>query len=51
MVTALEKIAAGEELSTYMDTDNLVRYMAAHIFSVNEDSLSGSMAHNYYLYE
>ena len=51
VVTALEKIAAGEELSTYMDTDNLVRYMAAHIFSVNEDSLSGSMAHNYYLYE
>lgn len=51
VVTALAKIAAGEELSTYMDTDNLVRYMAAHIFSVNEDSLSGSMAHNYYLYE
>ena len=25
--------------------------MAVHIFSVNEDSLSGSMAHNYYLYE
>ncbi len=51
VVTALEKIAAGEDLETYMDTDNLVRYMAAHIFSVNEDSLSGMMAHNYYLYE
>ena len=51
VVAALEKIAAGEMLSTYMDTDNLVRYMAAHVFSVNEDSLSGMMAHNYYLYE
>ena len=34
-----------------MDIDNLLRYMAVHIFSVNEDSLSGMMAHNYYLYE
>ena len=34
-----------------MDVDNLLRYMAVHVFSVNEDSLSGSMAHNYYLYE
>ena len=25
--------------------------MAVHIFSVNDDSLSGTMAHNYYLYE
>lgn len=25
--------------------------MAVHTFSVNMDSLSGSMAHNYYLYE
>lgn len=34
-----------------MDIDNLLKYMAVHVFSVNEDSLSGSMAHNYYLYE
>lgn len=34
-----------------LDLDNLLHYMAVHIFSVNEDSLSGSMAHNYYLYE
>lgn len=34
-----------------MDIDNLLRYMAVHVFSVNEDSLTGSMAHNYYLYE
>lgn len=34
-----------------LDLDNLLRYMAVHIFSVNEDSLSGMMAHNYYLYE
>ena len=51
VVTALKHIAEGTALEEYMDIDNLLRYMAAHIFSVNEDSLSGSMAHNYYLYE
>lgn len=51
VVTALKNISAGNDLETYMDIDNLLRYMAVHVFSVNEDSLSGSMAHNYYLYE
>lgn len=51
VVTALKNIAQGSDLERHMDVDNLVRYMAVHIFSVNEDSLSGSMAHNYYLYE
>ena len=51
VVTALRNIAEGTELETYMDVDNLLKYMAVHAFVVNEDSLSGSMAHNYYLYE
>ena len=51
MVTALKNISEGNALEDYMDVDNLLRYMAVHVFSVNEDSLSGMMAHNYYLYE
>ena len=51
VVTALRNIAAGTDLETYMDVDNLLKYMAVHAFVVNEDSLSGNMAHNYYLYE
>ena len=51
VVTALKNISEGTDLASYMDIDNLLRYMAVHIFSVNEDSLSGMMAHNYYLYE
>ena len=51
VVTALRGIAAGTDLETYMDVDNLLKYMAVHAFVVNEDSLSGNMAHNYYLYE
>ncbi len=53
VVKALKAISEGD-LSTieeYMDIDNLLKYMAVHEFSVNDDSLSGSMAHNYYLYE
>ena len=51
VVTALKNISEGNNLEDYMDIDNLLRYMAVHVFSVNEDSLSGNMAHNYYLYE
>ena len=51
VVTALRNISEGTELETYMDIDNLLKYAAVHIFSVNTDSLSGMMAHNYYLYE
>lgn len=48
---SISGISAGENLEQVMDIDNLLLYMAVHIFSVNEDSLSGAMAHNYYLYE
>lgn len=51
VITALKNISEGTDLEKYMDIDNLLRYMAVHVFSVNEDSLSGMMAHNYYLYE
>ena len=51
VVTALKNISEGTDLETYLDVDNILKYMAVHTFSVNMDSLSGSMAHNYYLYE
>lgn len=51
VVTALKNISQGTELEKYLDIDNILRYMAVHTFSVNQDSLSGMMAHNYYLYE
>ena len=47
----MKNISEGTDLENYMDIDNLLKYMAVHIFSVNDDSLSGNMAHNYYLYE
>jgi len=51
VVTALKNISEGTDLETYLDVDNILKYMAVHTFAVNMDSLSGSMAHNYYLYE
>ena len=51
VVTALKNISEGNDLETYMDVDNVLKYMAVHSFAVNMDSLSGSMSHNYYLYE
>ena len=51
VVTALKNISGGTELEEYLDVDNVLKYMAVHTFSVNMDSLSGNMAHNYYLYE
>lgn len=51
VVKALKNIHAGNELEKYLDVDNVLKYMAVHSFAVNDDSLSGSMAHNYYLYE
>ena len=55
VITALKNICAddadSESLAESMDVDNILRYMAVQTFVVNLDSLSGSMAHNYYLYE
>lgn len=51
VVTALKNISEGTDLEKYLDVDNVLKYMAVHTFAVNMDSLSGSMAHNYYLYE
>ena len=51
VVTALKNISRGKNLETYMNVDNMLRYMAVQTFVVNLDSLTGTMAHNYYLYE
>ena len=49
VVAALKKINAGD--LSGLDVDLMARYMAVQTFVVNLDSLSGNMAHNYYLYE
>ena len=51
VVEALKNVYGKTSIERYIDVDQILKYMAVHNFSVNDDSLSGSMAHNYYLYE
>lgn len=37
--------------SSTVDVDAVIRYFVVHNFTVNGDSYTGSMVHNYYLYE
>lgn len=43
--------ALGEGDASVVDTDAVIRYMAVHNFLCNDDSYTGMMVHNYYLYE
>ena len=51
VVAALKALSTGEDLEEYIDTDEVIRYFAAHNFVLNYDSYTGNMLHNYYLYE
>ena len=51
VVTAIKNVNEGTDLEKYLDVDNVLKYMAVHTFSVNMDSFSSNMTHNYYLYE
>lgn len=51
VITALKALSEGENLETYFNIDQILRYLAAHTIVVNLDSYSSSMAQNYYLYE
>lgn len=51
VVQALKALSEGEDLETYFDIDQILRYLAAHTIVVNLDSYSSSMAQNYYVYE
>ncbi len=51
VIEAIKNLNAGTELETYVDVDQVLRYLAAHTIVVNLDSYSSNMAHNYYLYE
>ena len=51
LIQALEKLSSGEDLDSTVDIDTVIRYFVVHNFVVNFDSYTGSMIHNYYLYE
>ena len=50
LIAAL-KALGGEEAAGAVDVEQVLRYFVVHGFVCNGDSYTGSMVHNYYLYE
>lgn len=51
LIEALRKLNDQEDIESTVDTDEVIRYLAVHNFLCNDDSYTGMMVHNYYLYE
>ncbi len=51
LIASLKQLSAGEDISRVVDTEQVLRYFVVHGFTCNWDSYTGSMHHNYYLYE
>ncbi len=51
LIASLKALSEGEALEEIVDMDEVIRYFVVHNFVVNGDSYTGSMIHNYYLYE
>ena len=49
LIAALKNLSEGKESA--VDAEAVIRYFVVHNFVVNGDSYTGSMIHNYYLYE
>ena len=51
LVESLRKLSAGEDIASVVDVEEVIRYFVVHNYVCNGDSYTGSMIHNYYLYE
>ncbi len=51
LIESLKKLNENENIEDVVDVDEVIRYFVVHNFVCNFDSYTGSMIHNYYLYE
>lgn len=51
LIQSLKVLGGGGDVSEAVDIDQVLRYFVVHNYVVNGDSYTGSMVHNYYLYE
>lgn len=51
LIAALKALNDGADVADAVDVEEVIRYFVVHSFLVNGDSYTGSMIHNYYLYE
>lgn len=51
LIDALQALGEGGDVSDCVDIESVISYFVAHNFVCSFDSYTGSMIHNYYLYE
>ena len=51
LIESLKKLSNNEQLESVVDIEQVIRYFVVHNYVCNGDSYTGSMIHNYYLYE
>ena len=51
LIASLKSLGEMENLESVVNMDEVLRYFVVHNYVVNGDSYTGSMIHNYYLYE
>ena len=51
LIESLKKLSSGEQIESVVDIEQVIRYFVVHNYACNGDSYTGSMIHNYYLYE
>lgn len=51
LIDSLKKLSANEAIDSVVDIEQVLRYFVVHNYVCNGDSYTGSMIHNYYLYE
>lgn len=51
LIASLKTLSEGENASTVVDVEAVIRYFVVHNFLCNGDSYTGTLVHNYYLYE
>lgn len=51
LIQSLKQLSSGTDLESVVDMEQVIRYFVVHNYVCNGDSYTGSMVHNYYLYE
>lgn len=51
LIQSLKKLSNNEDITSVVDVEQVIRYFVVHNYVCNGDSYTGSMVHNYYLYE
>ena len=51
LIDSLQQLNEGVNIEEVVNVDEVIRYFVVHNFVCNFDSYTGSMIHNYYLYE